>query len=68
MARQLTPLGHIVIGTAKWVMIPLAVGYIGYAIIGPRLGGPEIKKVVKPPKPSLSGPGKQFQSVRETNH
>jgi hypothetical protein len=69
MARQLTPLGHVVVGTAKWILIPLVAGLVGYKIIGPLIGGPaQSKPTSAKNNPQLSPQGKKFQSVRENDH
>ncbi len=70
MARQLTPLGIVVVNVGKWVLIPLIVGLIGYKLIGPLIGGsaPEKSSVSKQRSTEMSAPGKKFQSVRETDH
>jgi branched-subunit amino acid transport protein len=67
MARQLTPLGIVVVSILKWVAIPLLAALIGYKLIGPNLGSapaksPEQKKASTSAK---SPDGKKFQSVRE---
>jgi hypothetical protein len=49
MAVELTPLGKAVFGSLKWVIAPLLAAYIGYAMIGPRVGGNIVKKLRKLP-------------------
>ena len=69
MARQLTPLGVVVVSIFKWICIPLLVAVIGYTLIAPRIGSETAKPdQPKQPKPHLSAQGKKFQSVREGEH
>lgn len=54
-ARALTPLGV----AAKWLVVPVALGAIGYFLLGPRLGGvvtPSAKTPAKAEKPGFSAP------------
>ena len=68
MARQLTPLGIAVIGTAKWVVLPLVLALIGYILIGPNIGSKtETKPAAAKRSSELSKQGQKFQSVRENN-
>ena len=58
MADKLTPIGVL----TKWVVVPVAVGLVGYYVIGPRIGGSVSKKAgassdagpvnVDPPSPA----------------
>lgn len=70
MAVELTPLGRAVVGTLKWVAIPLLVAWIGMAFVGPNIGKGEPKKeakvqpVVKSKTP-ISDHEKKFLEVRE---
>lgn len=68
MAVVLTPLGKAVVGTTKWILVPLAIGFIGYKFIGPSIGASD------KPKPSaakakrnlpISENGKAFREVRD---
>lgn len=67
MAVQLTPLGKLVVGTFKWVVVPLFVAFIGFKLIGPRIGAGA--PAPTPSKPKIVAPksenGKKFQEVRE---
>ena len=38
MAVELTPLGKVVVGTFKWIMVPMAAAFIGYVLLGPNIG------------------------------
>ena len=68
MARQLTPLGKAVVTILKWVAIPLLVAFIGYSL-GPLILPSGTKAKVKDEqKNPQSKQGKQFQSVRGTEH
>ncbi len=69
MAVELTPLGKVVVGTFKWVLVPLVVGGIGLKCVGPNIGG-SIKKTDDPKTPKIQAPpesehGKKFMQVRE---
>lgn len=80
MAVVLTPLGKFVVFTAKWIIAPLSAAFIGYVLIGPRIGGNIEKSVRKIPvlsrinpetpksetkKGSASKAAKAFEAVRE---
>lgn len=69
MAVQLTPLGKVVIGTLKWVAVPLLAALIGYQFIGPRIGGGSEKPVKNESRNvPKSEHGKKFQEIRENDH
>jgi len=62
VAVVLTPLGKAVIGTVKWLVVPLCAALIGYVLIGPNIGKPAEKKA--PSEGNLSENGKKFRDVR----
>ena len=62
MAVVLTPLGKAVVGTVKWLVVPLCAALIGYVLIGPNIGKPVEKKAQAESK--LSENGKKFRDVR----
>jgi hypothetical protein len=68
MAVQLTPLGKIVVGTFKWVVVPVLVAFVGLKLIGPNIGGGAPSPTVQQ-KPKNTAPqsenSKKFQEVRE---
>lgn len=77
MAVELTPLGRAVFGTLKWVGAPLLAAYIGYAFLGPRVGGSVVKRLKRLPgvstnvenetpetQPRTSDKAKKFQEIR----
>lgn len=69
MAVELTPLGKVVVGTFKWVLVPVAVGCFGLKCIGPNIGGSP-KKAANPSAPKIQAPpqsdhAKKFMQVRE---
>lgn len=45
-----SPSGAILKFLLKWVVVPLALGTIGYFVIGPRIGATPIAKHLPPPK------------------
>lgn len=68
MAVRLTPLGKLVVGTLKWVGVPVVAALIGLKIIGPMIAGSNSStpkavehKIVAPP---TSATGKKFQEIR----
>lgn len=78
MAVELTPLGKVVIGICKWVLVPACAAFIGFALIGPRIGGkvedsmkkiPGLNKSTPKPKgPEAPKPSKralEFEKIRE---
>jgi len=62
VAVVLTPLGKAVVGTVKWLVVPLCAALIGYVLIGPNIGKPVEKKTQVESK--LSENGKKFRDVR----
>ena len=62
MAVVLTPLGKAVIGTVKWLVVPLCAALIGYVLIGPNIGKPTVKKASI--EGNLSENGKKFRDIR----
>jgi hypothetical protein len=74
MAVELTPLGKFTVILVKWVLAPVAVAFIGYAVIGPRVGGNVVKKLSgfgsaesaskNAPSARSSANGKRFQEIR----
>ena len=62
MAVVLTPLGKAVVGTVKWLVVPLCAALIGYVLIGPNIGKPAEKKAAV--ESNLSENGKKFRDVR----
>jgi hypothetical protein len=69
MAVVLTPLGKAVVGISKWLVVPVIVGYIGYAFIGPRIGAKDPKddsaaKARAAKQNPKSERGKEFQDIR----
>ncbi len=70
MARQLTPLGIVVVSVSKWILIPLLVGLIGYKLIGPLIGSGQSPQKTDQAKRerSQSASGKKFQSVRDNSN
>jgi hypothetical protein len=79
MAIELTPLGKGVVIIVKWLIVPLFAAFIGYALIGPRIGGSVAKKMKSIPgigsafgdqpskdtkKPLVNDRAKEFQSIR----
>ncbi len=71
MAVELTPFGKVVVGTIKWIVIPVAVGFIGMKFIGPNIGGAPSLTPRKEHKSSLAPPSsehaRKFQQIREAN-
>lgn len=70
MAVELTPLGRAVVGTLKWVAIPLLVAWIGMVFVGPNIGKAEAKNEAKvqsviKSKTPMSDHEKKFLEVRE---
>lgn len=66
MARELTSFGRVVLGTAKWLIIPIIAALIGYWVLAPMIAtSKETKGEVKGRTTPLSDKGKKFQSVRE---
>ncbi len=65
MADKLTPIGVF----TKWVVAPVAIGLVGYYVVGPRIGGSTSKKTgeasdmgplnVDPPTTSTTTPKKK---------
>lgn len=70
MARQLTPLGIVVVSVSKWILIPLLVGLIGYKLIGSMIGSGQSPQKTDQAKQerSQSASGKKFQSVRDNSN
>lgn len=50
------------VGTVKWLVVPLCAALIGYVLIGPNIGKPAEKKASV--EPNLSENGKKFRDVR----
>jgi hypothetical protein len=78
MAVELTPLGKVVVGIFKWVVVPACAAFIGFALIGPRIGGrvadsmnkiPGVAKEKPQPKtapaPKPSKRALEFEKIRE---
>lgn len=78
MAVELTPLGKVVVGILKWIVVPVCAAFIGFALIGPRIGGKvadSMKKIpglskekAQPKQPSAPKPSKhalEFEKIRE---
>jgi hypothetical protein len=62
VAVVLTPLGKAVVGTVKWLIVPLCAALIGYVLIGPNIGKPAPKSTTVESK--ISENGKKFRDVR----